>query len=271
MASLMESKLTPEQHELLRGVLVAQTESLGRVESPVVEELLGRHPCCRVLDVGCGEGSFLLGLARRMPRLRFVGVDHSELAVRDATLQLEGAATANVEFRAAFFDSSFDPSTYDAILTRYTLQHSSDPRGFLRAVTDRLETNGLFACMESLDAYTDCHEHDPVWERFRDAIQAIHRRVGSNPNIGKSLGRLLADAGLADVQVRIVLCSPTTVGWDRFRAVVQASAELAGSFFPELFDRTLLEDLGEWLGDRAAVERKDPYLCSAIANGTKPS
>jgi len=33
----------------------------------------------------------------------------------------------------------------------------------------------------------------------------------------------------------------------------------------------LLEDLREWLGDRAAVERKDPYLCSAIANGTKPS
>jgi SAM-dependent methyltransferase len=267
----MESKLTSEQHQLLRGVLVAQTESLGRVEIPVVEDLLTRHQCRRVLDVGCGEGSFLLNLAHRMRRVRFVGMDHSELAIRDAALRLEGEASADVEFHAAFFDSSYDPSTYDAILTRYTLQHSSDPRGFLRAVADRLEPNGVFVCMESLDAYTDCHELDPVWERFRDSIRAIHERVGSNPNIGKSLGRLLADAGLADVQVRIVLCSPTTVGWDRFRAVVQASAELAFSFFPELFDRTLLENLREWLDDRAALERKDPYLCSAIANGTRPS
>jgi hypothetical protein len=34
-------------------------------------------------------------------------------------------------------------------------------------------------------------------------------------------------------------------------------------------DRILLENLREWVGDRAALERKDPYLCSATANGTK--
>ncbi len=271
MASLMESRLTPEQHELLRGVLVAQTEALGRVETPVVEDLLTRHQSGRVLDVGCGEGSFLVNLARRLRRVRFVGVDHSDLAIRDATLQLAGEAFPNVEFRTAFFDSTYDPARYEAILSRYTLQHSSDPRGFLRAVVDRLEPSGVFVCMESLDAYTDCHEYDPVWERFRSSLRAIHERVGSNANIGKALGRLLADAGLADIQVRIVLCSPTTVGWQSFRAVVRSSADLAFAFFPELFDRSLVEDLGEWLGDRAEVERKDPYFCSAIANGTKPA
>lgn len=271
MASLMESTLSPQQHEMLKAVLIAQTESLGREETHVIEGILARHHCRRVLDVGCGEGSFLLHLASRMRRTRFVGMDHSELAIRDATLRLEGGACPNVEFRTAFFDSAYDPAMYDAILTRYTLQHSSDPRGFLRAVADRLAPGGVFACMESLDAYTDSHERDPVWERFRESIRAIHDRVGSNANVGKTLGRLLADAGLAHIQVCIVLCSPATIGWERFRAVVQATADLAFAFFPELFDRSLLDDLREWLGDRVALERKDPYLCSAIANGTRLS
>ena len=93
--------------------------------------------------------------------------------------------------------------------------------------------------------------------------------MGSNPNIGKSLGRLLGEAGFRDIQVRVLLCSPATVGWERFRSVVQASAELAFNFFPDLFDRDLLDRLTPWLDDRAELERKDPYLCSAVANGTR--
>lgn len=264
----MESGLTPEQHQLLGSVLVAQTESLGRVEAPVVEDLLTRHECHCVLDIGCGEGSFLVELARRMSRTRFVGIDHSGLAIRDAARRLEGGAAPNVEIGTAFFDSSYDRATYDAILTRYTLQHASDPRAFMRAVADRLETGGIFVCMESLDAAMDCREHDPVWERLRASFQTIHEKIGSNANLGKSLGHLLKDAGLSDIQVRLVLCSPTTVGWERFRALVQSLTDMASGFFPEIFERSLVEDIREWLADQAALERKDPYFCSAIANGT---
>ena len=139
MGSLMESKLTAEQHALIKKVLVAQTESLGGVEAPIVEDLLKKHRCRTVLDI-----------------------------------------------------------------------------------------------------------------------------------VGKSLGLLFRDAGFRDIQVRVVLCSPSSVGVKKFRAVVQASADLAFAFFPDLFDRKLLEDLKEWLGDRIVLEKKDPYLCSAIANGTRP-
>ena len=269
MGSMMESTLTPEQHALLAAVLVAQTESLGVLEIPVVEDLLRRHRCRRVLDIGCGEGSFLLRLARHYEDAHFVGIDHRELAVKDAVRQLRSGSPPNVEFRTAFFDPSYEPATYDAILTRYTLQHCSEPRAFVSGVFDRLEPGGAFVAVESLDAYTDCHEHDPLWERFRASIAAIHDRIGSNPNVGKSLGRLLSQAGFRDIQVRILLCSPATVGWARFRAVVQASAELAASFFPDLFDRDLFDRLTPWLDDRAELERKDPYLASAIANGTR--
>jgi SAM-dependent methyltransferase len=266
----MESRMTAEQHALIKKVLVAQTESLGVVETPIVEDLLKKHRSRTVLDIGCGEGSFLLQIAGRLKGAHFLGIDQSQLAVDDALRKLRGRSRRNVKFRTAFFDPGFDRTKYDAIMTRYTLQHCSKPQAFVKAVFDRLNKKGIFLSLESLDAYTDCHEQDPVWERFRTSVAAIHKRVGSNDNIGKSLGLLLRDAGFRDIQVRVVLCSPSTVGVERFRAVVQESAELAVAFFPDLFDRKLLEDLKEWLGDRARLQAKDPYLCSAIANGTRP-
>ena len=269
MGSLLESKLTAEQHALLKKVLVAQTESLGMVELPIVEDLLKKHRCRTVLDIGCGEGSFLLQLARRLKGADFLGIDHNELAVEDARQKLRGRSRRNVTFQTAFFDPGFDRTKYDAIMTRYTLQHSSGPQAFVKAVFDRLNKKGIFLSLESLDAYTDCHEQDPVWERFRTSVAAIHKRAGSNDNIGKSLGLLLRGAGFRDIQVRVVLCSPSTVGVESFQAVVQTGAEIATAFFPDLFDQKLLEDLKEWLGDGARLQEKDPYLCSAIANGTR--
>ena len=270
MSSLMESKLTARQHALIKTVLVAQTESLGRVEAPIVEDLLRKGRCRTVLDIGCGEGSFLLRLARGVKGARFLGIDHNERAVADALRRLRRQSRRNVKFGTAFFDSGFEGPRYDAVLTRYTLQHSSNPKDFLGAVFDRLKTKGLFIAVESLDAYTDSHEHDPVWERYRASLAAIHKKIGSDGNIGKSMGRLLRTTGFRDIQVRAVFCSPATIGWRRFQTVVRASAALAFGFFPELFDRGLLDELKEWLGDRARLEEKDPYLCTAVANGTRP-
>jgi hypothetical protein len=70
--------------------------------------------------------------------------------------------------------------------------------------------------------------------------------------------------------VCVLLCSPSTIGVKRFQDVVQASADLAFAFFPDLFDQQLLEDIKRWLADRTRLEEKDPYLCSAVANATRP-
>jgi hypothetical protein len=43
MGTLMESKFTPEQNAMIKKVLVAQTESLGILETPIAEDLLKKH------------------------------------------------------------------------------------------------------------------------------------------------------------------------------------------------------------------------------------
>lgn len=269
MGTVMESKLSPEQHAMVMEALRAQTESLGVLEAPLVAELLERRGVGAVLDIGCGDGSFLLKVAASLPGVRFTGVDHSEMAVRDARRKVRRRGASNVEVRQGFFDPGWERDRWDAITTRFTLQHASRPEAFVSAVHDRLERGGSFMAVESLDGYTDCQVPDETWRRFRTAVEAIHDRVGSNANIGKSLASLLASCGFREVRVRLLLCSPATVGFRRFRDVVQALARLASSLSPDLFSPELLEEVTSWLGDRAGIERRDPYLCSAIADGVR--
>jgi ubiquinone/menaquinone biosynthesis C-methylase UbiE len=270
MSSMMESKLTPKQHAAIKRVLVAQTESLGHLEAPIVVNLLKERSCRSVLDIGCGEGSFLLKIASAIKNAQFLGIDQNELAIGDALRIMGRKSVRNVSLEAAFFDETFKRTKFDAIMTRYTVQHSSKPEDFVRAACDRLNRKGIFIAVESLDAYMDCHIHDPVWEEFQSKLDAIHQRVGSNNNMGKSMGLLLSKAGFRDIRVQVVLCSPSTVGWKRFSGVVQASADLAFSFFPDIFHRQLRQDVTAWLGNRKNVEERDPYLCTALAYGNRP-
>jgi ubiquinone/menaquinone biosynthesis C-methylase UbiE len=268
--SLLESYLTLEQTELLSATLEAQTRASGSVEAPAVLGILQGRKCRDVLDVGTGEGSFLMELARRARGTRFLGIDHNRFAIEKATAKLRRRTLKNVRFKTAFFDAAFDAKRRDAILSRYTLQHCSEPEAFLGAVFARLKRKGTFVAVESVEAYMDCHVPDPVWSAYRAALLTVHARIGSDGNVGKALGSLFRRAGFRDVQVALVLSAPSTVGIERFKPVVLATIALAHTLFPDLLDRKLARRMDRWLEDEAAIERRDPYVVTAIASGTRP-
>ena len=270
MKSMLESFLTLEQTDLLSTTLQAQTRASGAVEAPAVVRILQERGCRNVLDVGTGEGSFLLEVARRARGCRFLGIDHNRFAIGKAQARLRRRSLRNVRFETAFFDAAFDRKRRDAVLTRYTLQHSSSPGDFARAAFERLERRGTFIAVESVEGYTDCHEADPVWEAYRAALLAIHAKIGSDGNVGKALGGLFRRAGFRDVQVGLVVCSPSTVGLERFTSVVLATTALAHTLVPGLFGRRLVRRMDRWLEDGAGIERRDPYLTTAIASGVRP-
>jgi ubiquinone/menaquinone biosynthesis C-methylase UbiE len=270
MKSLLETFLTLEQTALLSATLEAQTRASGSAEIPRVVRILNERKCREALDAGTGEGSFLLEVARQTRGCRFLGIDHNAFAIEKANARLRRRAIKNVRFRTAFFDAAFDRKRRDAVLSRYTLQHASDPGKFVSAAFERLKRKGTFIAVESLESYMDCHAPDPVWEAYRAALLAVHAKIGSDGNIGKALGRLFRDAGFRDIQVGIVLTSPATVGLERFTSVVLATAALAHTLFPGLFDRRLVRRMDRWLQDEAGIERRDPYIASAIASGVKP-
>ena len=172
MKSLLETFLTLEQTALLSATLEAQTRASGSAEAPLVVRLLHERKCRDVLDAGTGEGSFLLEVARQTRGSRFLGIDHNAFAIEKANARLRRRSVKNVRFKTAFFDAAFDRKRHDAILSRYTLQHASDPGAFVGAAYQRLKRKGTFIAVESLEAYMDCHAPDPAWEAYRHTPHA---------------------------------------------------------------------------------------------------
>jgi SAM-dependent methyltransferase len=267
---MLESYLSLAQTDLLAATLKAQTRASGSVEAPRVVGILSERRRRDVLDVGTGEGSFLLEVARRVPEARFLGIDHNDFAVRRAVARLRRSPRRNVRFETAFFDDGFAAAKHDAILTRYTLQHCSRPGDFLRTAFRRLERGGTFIAIESVESGMDCHVPDPVWQAYRAALLTVHERIGSDADVGKALGRSLRGAGFCQVRVEFVLTSPATVGFERFRSVVLSTSALAHTLFPGLFGRRLLRRMEAWLADRTGIERRDPYIVTALASATRP-
>lgn len=71
----------------------------------MVASLLGVNSAaaesCRVLELGCGRGGNLVGLAAALPGAEFVGVDHAPSQIAEAKDDAAGLGLGNVSFLAA--------------------------------------------------------------------------------------------------------------------------------------------------------------------------
>jgi SAM-dependent methyltransferase len=96
----------------------------------LAEALITRHGLHhkRVMEVGCGNGAFLLRLCKETGNSG-VGFDPSYPSELPDT-RLEGA----VQFHRAYFDSGQDCEPVDLVVSRQVLEHIPDPRPFLRDV-----------------------------------------------------------------------------------------------------------------------------------------
>lgn len=99
-------------------------------------QILRRVPGGRLLDVGCGLGLFLAGMA---DRFELYGMDLSEYAIVEASRRLPaarlkvGSLTAGVPFDADF----------DVVTAINVFEHLDDPGAGLDAVRARLRPGGL--------------------------------------------------------------------------------------------------------------------------------
>jgi len=66
--------------------------------------LFGMEPpairSCRVLDIGCGEGSNIIPMAGSLPQAEFVGIDLAEKPIRQAQALIQKAGLSNISVRA---------------------------------------------------------------------------------------------------------------------------------------------------------------------------
>ncbi|MEM3160227.1 MAG: class I SAM-dependent methyltransferase [Nitrososphaera sp.] len=101
---------------------------------------------CRVLDVGCGTGTFIEKLLQEYPRSSFVGVEPSEAAHR----AMEMAAGKSVEiFRQTGEQMAFE-SEFDLVYLGESLYAASDKPAIASNCFRALKKGGVVAIVEGL-------------------------------------------------------------------------------------------------------------------------
>ena len=184
-----------------------------------------------VLDVGCGTGVFLPGLAAIVgPAGRVVGMDHSAAFLADAGKRLADASLADrVELiEGDAHQLPFADATFDVAHCERVLMHLLDPARAIAEMRRVVRPGGRVVMAEVYPAGARVAHPDPEAEQLISAQLVSGMR---NTSMGIELRGLVVEAGFTDV-----------------------SGEVVG-YFEETLDQ---DEAEEWsLGARALAARGD--------------
>jgi ubiquinone/menaquinone biosynthesis C-methylase UbiE len=165
---------------------------------------VGPAPSDRIVDVGCGTGTFALMLERACPAAQIFGVDPDEAALSIA----RNKGASSVAWRRAYGDElvpALGERSMTKVVSSLVLHQCPMPvkRAILRAMFDVLAPGGrLFVADYGLQR--------TAWMRalFRP-VQLLDGIALTQPNADGRLPELIGDAGFARVEEAWVLPTPT--------------------------------------------------------------
>ena len=162
---------------------------LGRLRAPLVAQatLASAH---RVLDVGCGTGTFALELKRLHPALEVVGIDPDAAALARSRRKAERAGLS-VQFDQGFSDSlPYSSATFDRVFSSFMFHHvwANERVKMLEEVRRVLTAGGSF--------------HLTDFSRPEGPLPWLARRIHSSAhlraNTDSGILALMAQAGFAN-------------------------------------------------------------------------
>jgi SAM-dependent methyltransferase len=161
--------------------------------------LAGIVPGARIVDLGCGPGATLLGMAEVVgPAGSVLGVDGDPQAVAAAQALIRASGLGNAEARLGdLADSAIEPASMDVAVMRHVLAHNGPTEQALVDHAASLVRPGGCVYLFDIDA-TMLRRRPEVpllvelWERYT----AFHAARGNDLQVGLRLGDLLAAAGL---------------------------------------------------------------------------
>jgi len=148
-----------------------------RIQSEGIVRALREHfpGSPRILDAGCGDGTYTLELARTLQPRRIVGFDPAQRAVAAATAAIPDALKDTLSFEVGDVydvDTRYRPGEFDIVVVRGMLHHLYDVRRAIAAMARVFEAvlvlepsgyNPILKGIEKLSSYHRLHEEKSYW------------------------------------------------------------------------------------------------------------
>ena len=234
---------------VLSGVLAPTTSALlDRIQIPAT---------ARCLDAGCGGGDVTELLAARVPRGHVIGVDRDPVKIAMAAIE----APANVSYRSEDLDATVrSHDRFDLVYARFVLSHLAGAGEWVHALAGLVTPGGTLVVEDVHIAGAFCSPRSDVFDRAIEIYSATVRAGGGDPDIGPSLPRLLAAAGLTDVGISIVQPAALSGDAKRIQLLTLAAIEPAAIEFGTSTAAEIAELIAEL---RDFVERPDTVVTTA--------
>ncbi|MBA2721132.1 MAG: methyltransferase domain-containing protein [Chloroflexi bacterium] len=201
---------------------------------PFIREVSGKslarlalQPGESVLEVGCGTGVFLPGLAALVGRSgRVVGLDHAPAFLAEARNRLAAADLSEAVdlVEGDVHRLPIDDASFDAVHCERVLMHVEDPAAAIGELRRVLRQGGRAVVAEIFAAGATMETPDP------DTNRQIERSLVSgirNGQMGIQLRRLMIKAGFVDVDGEVVGYFETELDQDEADEYARIARELA--------------------------------------------
>lgn len=167
-----------------------------RLRFGLVSEALGRFAAgrpLRVLDAGCGDGSFALTLAREYPAWSIVAVDVAEELLARGRESAARAQLANLEFAHGDITEDLGTALYDAVAAIESLEEIPNDAEALRRMVAALRPGGLLVA----------HVPERDWKPVLPGSDATWRNEVRHGYAADELAARLRELGLDDVRIEL--------------------------------------------------------------------
>ena len=245
----------------------AQSDAFGILDYPFLIDIISRGNANKILDIGTGEGSFLIGLAQRTKNIEFDAIDLSEELVeigRSSNRKLG----LSINFRHASFGENYTGSDYDLIMARFAIEHIKELKdidSFIAATYEKLRTNGWLVIIEYFVHVLDID--DATWEKFRKSEMATYESAKAHPRIALKLPEILMKAKYKNIKSTINHISPSTIGSESFFILIQEYTKLYSQIAPGFWTNELTDEITTWCNKKEP--EGEPSLFTSYTIGQK--
>jgi len=162
----------------------------------------------KILDAGCGSGSYFARLAREFSMFQFEGWDQAEDRIRQAS-RLYATTHQNLTFHRINIlnieknDPRFKSDTrFDAIFCRFVLQHLQPPvqKNWIRALRQRINPGSPIMVVDLDSVLGHFHTED---SRLLRQMKTLEEKLPIDLHAGKRMPQLLWEAGATSVELTI--------------------------------------------------------------------